>query len=141
MKNILLNSAVILLILFSVNTAFSGTATKFNNAKWTKGPCVSNNTITGMATGLGTGPVELHVTGSYDCINKGDKTPGSDNWSNLDVNIPVNPKENGGNFKITATIPSQCDHANWTFATKDLQVTLTQNGQTVIGATDVNPCQ
>ena len=146
MKNIILSAAVALFAVvtvgslssFNTNTAF----VKKDNAKWTKGPCVSNNTITGMATGLGTGPYELRVQGKYDCVNKGSQTPSSANWSNLDVTVPVSPKNTGGNFKITAVIPSQCDHANWTFITTDLTVTLLQNGQVVIGPTPVaSTCQ
>jgi hypothetical protein len=137
MKNIILRSAIALIVLFSISTAFTVRSAKFDNAKWNKGPCVSNNVITGVATGLGTGPYELRVTGFYDCVNNGSKTPNASNWSALDVIIPVAPKQQGGNFKLTATIPSQCDHANWTFITRDLQVTLTQNGVVVIPATNV----
>jgi hypothetical protein len=141
MKRNILSIAIALIALLSVTAAFTSRSAKFDNAKWTKGPCVSNNTITGVATGLGTGPCELHVTGFYDCINNGTKTPGAANWSELDVIIPVDPKQTGGNFKLSAVIPSQCDHANWTFVTRDLKVTLTQNSVTVIAATAVPACQ
>ncbi|RYY98569.1 MAG: hypothetical protein EOO11_07670 [Chitinophagaceae bacterium] len=107
------------------------------NAKWTKGPTVSGSTITGMATGLGSGPFEVQIQGQYDCVNKGSNTPGSANWSNLNVYIPIDPKKTGGNFKISVTIPSQCDHANWTFLTRNLSITLYQNGQVVIPSTPV----
>lgn len=140
MKKSILTITVVLMAIFSLSTAFSVQSTKFDNAKWTKGPCISAYTITGMATGLGSGPYELHVTGYYDCVNKGSNTPGSEHWSELDIVIPVTSKQQGGNYKISATIPPQCDHANWTFVTKELQVTLTQNGSEIIGATDVPNC-
>ncbi|KAA3437614.1 COX20 family protein [Rufibacter hautae] len=134
MKAKFLSFAVALLVLLTITIVYA------NNPKWTKAPCVNGNTITGMATGLGTGPYELHITGLYDCVNKGGNTPRSANWSNLDIVVPVTSKQTGGNFKISAVIPSQCDHANWTFLTKDLQVTLIQNGTEVISATPAPSC-
>ena len=138
MKNFILKSAFTVITLLTIGVLSSFNTNKvFDNAKWTKGPFLSGLAITGQATGLGTGPYELHVTGFYDCVNNGTQIPSSDNWSRLDIVIPVSAKANGGNFKLSATIPPQCQHANWTFLTKDVQCTLTQNGNVVIGATDV----
>jgi hypothetical protein len=133
MKNVL-SLILALVAIFSMNTAVA------QNAKWNKGPCISGNTITGMATGLGEGPFQLRIQGQYDCVNKGNNTPSSPNWSNLDVTVPLQSKQQGGNFKLTATLQSQCDHANWTFLTRNLTCTLLQNGSEVIGATAVYPC-
>jgi hypothetical protein len=138
MKSFILKSAFTLITLFTIGALSSfSTKTAFDNAKWTKGPFLSGLTITGLATGLGTGPYELRIQGQYDCVNNGTQIPGSDKWSNLDVTVPVSPKAQGGNFKVTVTIPSQCDHANWTFLVRDLTVTLLQNGTPVIDATAV----
>jgi hypothetical protein len=130
----------VLSLLIAVVALFSVQTASAQNAKWTKGPCVSGNTISGMCTGLGSGPYEMHIQGQYDCVNHGSKTPGAANWSNLDIVVPIDPKQTGGNFKVNVTIPSQCDHANWTFLTQNLTITLTQNGSTIIGATAVSAC-
>lgn len=131
MKTRILSLAIALVSILCIGIVYA------NNAKWTKGPSLKNNTISGMATGLGTGPYDMQITGYYDCVNNGKKTPGSANWSKLDVTIPIDPQQTGGNFKISEVIPNQCDHANWTFKTCNLQVALYQNGKKILGPTNV----
>jgi hypothetical protein len=138
MKARILSFAIALIALF----AFSDVQAQ--NPKWTKGPCYSGNTIEGMATGLGSGPYYLRVTGQYDCVNKGGQTPQSHNWSDLDIIVPVQNKRTGGNFKLTATL-NICPKPKWDTYLQNVVVTLYDNpsatGTPVLGPTSASPCQ
>lgn len=121
--------AIALVVLFGAATAFTAYS-PYNNAKWTKAPTAkcgnSSVEISGMCTGLGTGPYFARITGYYDCVNHGKQVPDADGWSEVDVIVDLATKTNltGGNVKATALLESLCDHANWTFKTKDLVITL-----------------
>jgi len=140
MKRIILTGTIALSALIFANVATA------QNSKWTKGPSVecatTSQTITGTVTGLGSGTFYCRITGSYDCVTKGGSTPQAASWQALNVVVPLVTKGNGtgGNLKVSATLPSQCDHANWTFKTTDLKVTIEDgSGNVVIAAVTLSP--
>ena len=134
MKAKILSLAFALIALFVFNNAFA------QNPKWNSGPCYSGNTISGKATGLGSGPFSMRITGKYDCVNKGGNVPGSDNWSDLDITVPVQSKRTGGNFILTATL-NICPKGKWSTYLDQVVVTLLDGqGNTVLGPTSASPC-
>jgi hypothetical protein len=138
MKVRILSLAIALIALFCFNNAFA----QGGNPKWTKGPCLSGTTISGMATGLSTGPLYLRITGKFDCVNKGGNVPSSDNWSDLDIIVPAVQKGSGGNLKLTAEINICPKSPKWTTYLENVVVTLYDNASgsepPIIGPTSVS---
>jgi len=134
MKARILSFAIALIALLSFSQANA------DNPKWNSGPCYSGNTLEGKATGLGNGPYTMRITGQYDCVNKGGNVPGSHNWSDLDITVPVQSKRTGGNFTITASL-NICPKGKWSTFLQNVQVTLIDSqGNEVLGPTSAFPC-
>ena len=119
MKKIIVSLLIVIAGIFSFTTA------KAQNPHFNSGPCLSadGRTITGVATGLGTGPITVVVSGQSDCINPAGNAPPS--WQDFSISQNI-AKSRGGNFYISVSISSLCNK-RWTLETQNLVVTIWYN--------------
>lgn len=120
MKNLIVILLIVIAGIFSFNTA------KAQSPHFNSGPCLSadGRTITGVATGLGSGPITVVISGQSDCINPANQRPPS--WQDFSLSQNIN-KSRGGNFYISVSISSLCNK-RWTLETNNLTCTIWYNG-------------
>ena len=125
-------------MLLSVAAVLNYTTAVAQNAHYNSGPCVSadGRTVTGVITGLGQGTITCVVSGDFDCINPGGNEPPS--WQDFNLSRDF-AKKNGGNFNLSFTLSSLCNK-RWNFRVQNLEITVLQNGQQVLGPTAVSAC-
>lgn len=130
MKQIIASVVVVLLAVY----------TQAQNPHYNSGPCLSSDgrTITAVATGLGTGPITVVVSGQTDCVNPANQRPPS--WQDFSLSQNIS-KSRGGNFHISFSLSSLCNK-RWTMETQNLAITIWyNNGASSFGPVAVSSCQ